>query len=162
MRATVAEHLRYNPTARVLITGHSLGGALATLCFLDLMDVLGDDVAFAPLYVFGTPRVGNAPFATYTASRGVPIYRLVHHRDPIPHLPLKRWGFHHPPQEVFYDSLQKSYKMCDGTGEDPTCSAKFWAIVSLLHIQDHVHYLEVDYTKSFLKCKLGPVVKDDE
>lgn len=83
IRSTVADHLRYNPTAEVLVTGHSLGGALAILCFLDLYEFLGasatgsngNNVSFAPLHLFGAPRVGNAAFAEFAASRGVPIYR---------------------------------------------------------------------------------------
>lgn len=59
VRAEVAKHLRYNPDAEILITGHSLGGALATLCFLDLQLTLGP-APFAPVYIFGAPRVGSS------------------------------------------------------------------------------------------------------
>lgn len=174
MRAAVINHLRYNPTAEVLITGHSLGGALATLCLLDLHELLlgrvegaaasaatADDiitptVSFAPLYIFGAPRVGNAAFATYSASLGVPIYRVVHNRDPVPHLPFESWGYAHPPQEVFFDAPQTSHVVCsDKTGEDPTCSDKFWVLPTLAHVLDHLHYLEVEYTKAYMKCLIG-------
>ena len=43
------------------MTGHSLGGALAVLCALDLQDIYGN----INLYTFGCPRVGNAAFAQY-------------------------------------------------------------------------------------------------
>ena len=69
IRAAVAGHLQHNPAAEIMITGHSLGGALATLCFLDLERTLGVKVPFAPLYIYGAPRVGNAAFAAYC--RGV-------------------------------------------------------------------------------------------
>lgn len=64
IRGAVAQHLRHHPNAEILITGHSLGGALATLCFLDLQLTLGlgvgpKAVSFAPLYIFGSPRVGG-------------------------------------------------------------------------------------------------------
>lgn len=64
VREAVGQHLEHNPNAEILITGHSLGGALATLCFLDLQLTLGlgvgpKAVPFAPLYIFGSPRVGG-------------------------------------------------------------------------------------------------------
>jgi len=56
IRGEVSKHLLHYPNAEILITGHSLGGALATLCFLDLQLTLGL-VPFAPVYIFGAPRV---------------------------------------------------------------------------------------------------------
>lgn len=155
IRAAVASHLRHNPTADVLITGHSLGGALATLCFLDLRETLGVGVSFAPLYIYGSPRVGNSAFATYSASRGVPVFRVVHHRDPVPHLPFESWGYVHPPREVFFDAPQTSFVVCDESGEDPTCSDQFWVMPNLAYLYDHLNYLEVDYTKAYLQCLIG-------
>lgn len=46
---------------RVLVTGHSLGGALAMLCALDVARKWhGVDLS---CYTFGAPRVGNPIFA---------------------------------------------------------------------------------------------------
>lgn len=64
-----------------------------------------------------------------TTRPGVPIFRLVHHRDPVPHLPLEAWGYHHPPTEVFYTEDQSSYQVCNSSGEDDTCSNQFWVSV---------------------------------
>jgi predicted lipase len=44
----------------VFCTGHSLGGALATLCALEMRQRLGLRVE---LYTFGSPRVGSPQFA---------------------------------------------------------------------------------------------------
>ena len=165
IRGTVALHLRRNPTADVLITGHSLGGALATLCLLDLRLTLDAKLSFAPLYIYGAPRVGNAPFATYSASVGVPIFRVVHHRDPVPHIPFKTWGYVHPPREVFYDASMTSYVICDGSGEDPTCSYRFIFALDAFAVRDHLTYLEVDYTLAYLQCLLldaGEGTSNDE
>jgi hypothetical protein len=43
-------------------------------------------------YTFGTPRVGNPAWAAaYTraviAERGVASFRVIHDKDPVPHLP---------------------------------------------------------------------------
>jgi triacylglycerol lipase len=48
-------------TKRVLITGHSLGGVLATLAAIDLK--LHDSVSNISVITFGEPRLGNAQFA---------------------------------------------------------------------------------------------------
>ena len=61
----------------VLFTGHSLGGALATLA--------ASRHAPTALYSFGSPRVGDEDFVSTLAA--VPAYRVVHHQDLVPHLP---------------------------------------------------------------------------
>lgn len=50
---------------RVFITGHSLGGALATLCAYELAKRGGAarQCQQLTLYTFGAPRVGNKVFA---------------------------------------------------------------------------------------------------
>ena len=71
-------------------------------------------------------KVGNEAFADFSVSHGVPIYRVVHHKDPVPHLPFESWGYHHPPTEVFFDADQTSFVVCDDSGEDETCSDQYW------------------------------------
>lgn len=71
-------------------------------------------------------QVGNEAFADFSVSHGVPIYRVVHHKDPVPHLPFESWGYHHPPTEVFFDADQTSFVVCDDSGEDETCSDQYW------------------------------------
>ena len=46
---------------RLLLTGHSLGGALATLCAHDLRTTYKQQEL--TVYTFGEPRVGNRAFA---------------------------------------------------------------------------------------------------
>ncbi|CAM9163605.1 unnamed protein product [Ectocarpus sp. 4 AP-2014] len=158
VRYAIGQHMQYNPHVQILITGHSLGAALAVLCFLDLRVNRGlgqgpnSSVSFAPIYLFGSPRVGNEAFATLTTRPGVSIFRLVHHRDPVPHLPLEAWGYHHPPTEVFYTEDQSSYQVCSNSGEDDTCSNQFWAIFG--NIEDHLWYLVVNYSTAYMQCQL--------
>jgi hypothetical protein len=54
---------------KVFVTGHSLGGALATLCALRLQK---DGHGSAAVYTYGSPRVGNDKFQA--------AFRLQHHR----------------------------------------------------------------------------------
>jgi pimeloyl-ACP methyl ester carboxylesterase len=66
----------------VYVTGHSAGGALATLAARRLHEA-GADVRAA--VVFSAPRVGDRAFA---ASYPLPLLRIEHRHDLIPHLPL--------------------------------------------------------------------------
>lgn len=68
-------------------TGHSLGGALATLASSERPPVAA--------YTFGSPRVGNAEFVS-TLER-VALHRVVHDRDLVAEVPptMPRFEFRH-------------------------------------------------------------------
>jgi triacylglycerol lipase len=64
----------------LFITGHSLGGALATVAAKKLSHRGG----IASCYTFGSPRVGNVDWSTGIKT---PIYRIVNAVDPVTMLP---------------------------------------------------------------------------
>jgi triacylglycerol lipase len=68
----------------VWVTGHSLGGALATLAAVRLQRDEG--VTPAGTYTFGSPRVGNMDF--YRAYAPI-TYRHVNNEDVVPHVPIE-------------------------------------------------------------------------
>uniref|UniRef100_A0A914X2F3 Fungal lipase-like domain-containing protein n=1 Tax=Plectus sambesii TaxID=2011161 RepID=A0A914X2F3_9BILA len=76
----------------VLFTGHSLGGALASLAA-----VLTVKLGFRPsdkvkMFSFGQPRVGDSTFA-FTYDRLVPFsFRIVNKGDIVSHVPKCIWG----------------------------------------------------------------------
>jgi len=73
------------PDKPLFITGHSLGGALATLAAIDLTN----NTAFtAPIvYTFAAPRVGDPKFASsYNTAVGT-HWRFQNEFDIVPHLP---------------------------------------------------------------------------
>jgi hypothetical protein len=127
------------PSASYLITGHSLGAAVALLAALKLGQTLS---APPSLYTFGEPRVGNPTFVNWavTILQGGVQYRVTHASDPVPHVPPLDFGFLHVPHELWYDNNgDSSYSNCQdsASGEDPNCSdstvpAAIW---------DHVMYL---------------------
>lgn len=92
---------------KVWITGHSLGGALASLFSAMLMEemhtlgaahALGADHRLSGLYTFASPRVGNRAFdkhfSTRAKSQKVLAYRVVNDGDAIPHVPPEPWFSH--------------------------------------------------------------------
>jgi hypothetical protein len=74
----------YTSGQTIIVTGHSLGGAIATLVaewirrFPDAPDV--------QLYTFGSPRVGDKAFVR--AAADLTHHRLVNRDDPVPGVPL--------------------------------------------------------------------------
>jgi len=101
-------------TGGVYVAGHSLGAAQATIAAFDLAKNYNASVK--AVYNFGSPRVGNAAFATalQNALPNVPMYRLYLQNDPVPSVPLPgATGFVHAMQEVYYTSSGLgSYSVC--------------------------------------------------
>lgn len=38
------------------------------------------------------------------------------------------FGFWHPPTEVWLTEDQKAYRICDESGEDPSCSDRYYVV----------------------------------
>jgi hypothetical protein len=72
----------------IYVTGHSLGGALATLVAHRL---LVEGFPVRAVYSYGSPRAGDRNFRD---AYRVPHYRFVNDNDLVPHLPL-RWCYRH-------------------------------------------------------------------
>jgi len=84
------------------ITGHSLGGALATLAVAKLRQEKGQPVN--GLYTFGSPRVGNEKFADkFDNDFNKYTYRFVNDNDAVPHVPSEDLGFSHIGTRMQFD-----------------------------------------------------------
>lgn len=126
-----------HPSAAVVVTGHSLGGAMAAVAAADLAVRIG--VPVAKLVTYGEPRTGNAAFADLISSSVPTVWRITHLKDIVPHVPLTEMGFQHLSTEVYYSS-DSDYKVCSGR-EDPSCSAQ-WSVLDL-SVPDHLRYLSL-------------------
>lgn len=135
--------LSTDSTAELHITGHSLGGSLAVLCATQFARV--ENVTVVGVYTFGASRVGNAEFHAFYSQGTHTSWRVTHWKDPVPHLPMTSLGFHHVPNEVFYNKDSSSYAICDASGEDPHCSNSV-AWDSLLFVNEHYTYIKADIT----------------
>jgi|CXWL01.1.fsa_nt_gi triacylglycerol lipase len=106
VEATVVD-LRKNKQT-LWVTGHSLGGALATLAVDRFTD---NNMEVSGLYTFGQPRVGDKEFAqNFDAKFGAKTFRLVNNEDVVPRVPLGYQGYQHVGQMVYFDSKGQSYR----------------------------------------------------
>jgi predicted lipase len=79
---------------KIIITGHSMGGALAAICAADMFYWNPD------VYTFGQPRAGNAWFCERLL--GLVYYRFVNSGDLVTQAPTG-WRFDHTGHEVWFD-----------------------------------------------------------
>ncbi|CAI2352731.1 unnamed protein product [Caenorhabditis sp. 36 PRJEB53466] len=139
------------PGYQVWVTGHSLGGSLASLA----ASYISNSSLTAPnsllLITFGQPRTGNATFA-WAVDRDVPnAFRVVHSHDPIPHLPGKgHHGYWHHKSEVFYNKNMGGWVICE-EDESEKCSDGQGTDTD---INDHLHYFNKDIlTLGYSNCQ---------
>lgn len=129
-----------NPSLEdIVVTGHSLGAALATIAALDL----ANKGLHVRLINFGSPRLANSNLAEYISKTLPTRIRVTNHKDPVPHLPLFALGFDHIQGEYYEDEFAFVHE-CTGTS-DPTCSSQWthmeWSRIDIPSLNDHLEYL---------------------
>ncbi|KAG8347147.1 putative Lipase (class 3) [Trypanosoma vivax] len=161
----VQELIEKHQGRSLLVTGHSLGGALALFTAIDLALFFGGGArphgTKIFLYTFGKPRVGNSAFVSWVHSvfraNGHESYRITHKADIVPHLPPRSLFFKHVPHELWYPhSSDQILKNCtdlvevsasslgvfrrhrvSSVKEDGQCSNS----IRVPSIADHLNYL---------------------
>ena len=96
--ASIQEIRKEHAEAIILVTGHSMGGAVALICAFELSVLLALNVQ--AVYTFGQPRVGNFAFAELMRKNVPNLYRVTHYHDIVPHLPPTYLNFRHSAIEV--------------------------------------------------------------
>ncbi len=83
----------------IWFTGHSLGGAMATIC---AARCLLSNIWSTPsgLFTFGSPRVGNGRYINHVT---VSHYRWVNNNDIVTRVPPAWLGFRHSGKEIYLD-----------------------------------------------------------
>ncbi|KAE8694042.1 Alpha/beta-Hydrolases superfamily protein, putative isoform 2 [Hibiscus syriacus] len=109
IRDTLRDLLKKNPDAKFIVTGHSLGGALAAL-FPAILFYHDDQLLLERMegvYTFGQPRVGDEAFASYMEKNlnknGIGFYRYVYCNDMVPRVPFNGM-FKHFGTCVYYNN----------------------------------------------------------
>ena len=133
--------MKYN-TKDLFITGHSLGGALATICAFDMLyHEFQYNVKY--LVTFGSPRIGNVYFSDYFNSFQIESKRVTHYYDIVPHVPEEFLGYKHISNEIWYNEDNTNYYVCNDTyNEDTTCSNSC-APTKCTSTSDHLNYLNI-------------------
>jgi predicted lipase len=158
------------PSASILFTGHSLGGAMATFAAMDVKEKLGLS-NFMMLYTFGSPRTGNKAWADYVMKLYAPstnLFRIVHGKDMVPYLPQRLLDFTHVGTEIWYprSDLSSTYKTCEngsGLAENSDCS--YTLGITDVSVLDHMIYVDIDFRDKW--CTNGsifndPIFRDDD
>ncbi|KAI4227797.1 MAG: hypothetical protein L6R36_002150 [Xanthoria steineri] len=97
LKTAAASH----PNNRVIVTGHSLGGAIADLAAAEIRK----SGVTADLYTYGAPRIAGKALSDFITNqnRGG-NYRVTHKDDPVPRLPPLVLGFVHISPEYYISS----------------------------------------------------------
>ena len=148
--------LKRHPTARVVLTGHSLGGALATLCTFDLLAQSAAVRRAAPvtLISFACPRMFNQAFqdamGKLSAARTIHAVRVVIGADMIPRLPPKALGCQHGTRPRLLLHPDDERAPCSYCEDDPDDKA-LWRIMPRDDHVCHALYLGGDTTPAHQK-----------
>ena len=105
LKDIIAELSSRDQAKRLLVTGHSLGGALAALapvCF----SVMNTNIRpVGAIYTFGQPRIGLHNFCnTYAQMLTDKLVRFVNKQDLVPRVPLRGWDYSDEGTMIHFDS----------------------------------------------------------
>ncbi|CAH0043332.1 unnamed protein product [Clonostachys solani] len=81
--ATLKEQVSMHPDYDIVITGGSLGGAIATIAAAHIR-AAGYQ---ADLYTYGSPRIGNDVLVDFITQQPGKLYRVTHRHDLVPRVP---------------------------------------------------------------------------
>ncbi|KAL0956990.1 hypothetical protein HGRIS_003090 [Hohenbuehelia grisea] len=120
----MATQLAANPSYSIVVTGHSLGGAVASFAALSLKQKYPS--RGLKLYTYGAPRIGNAAWATLMEQqlKVDNIFRGVHTWDGVPTMIGRFLDYRHYGTEYWQHtepSKPSNVRKCNG-GEDTSCS----------------------------------------
>ncbi len=103
----IRELNRLSTTKSLLVAGHSLGGALATLAALDI--AMNTGCKNPIVYTYGSPRVGDPDFASLSNQTVKKSIRIFNVHDIIPTLPAKTYPPPFTNKGLYYQHVNMKY-----------------------------------------------------
>ncbi|XP_031569355.1 lipase ZK262.3-like [Actinia tenebrosa] len=154
MKKDVKTLVSDNPSYKVWVTGHSLGGAMASLAstWLVYYQIVSRKNLIS--YTFGMPRVGNYDYALEHDKLVNNSWRVVNYDDPVPHFPILlsptvvilNNPYHHG-VEAYYKvkatSPYSQHKECHDKPYNEDASCSFTTVPSLLDFETHKIYFSI-------------------
>ena len=119
-------HVYHNAESKLMITGHSLGGAMATVAAYTFATT--EQWPVSTLVTFGSPRVGGASFGTELLRLVPGSWRVTRRNDGVPWLPPKELdrSYVHVPNEIFYEGERQPFSRCaDGIDHEAMDSCSY-------------------------------------
>ena len=102
VRQLVASVVPAYPTYSIVVCGHGVGAALATLAAADLVQNYANPVK---LMNFESPRLLGPDASVYVSVQLTTIYRVTHCQDPVVQMPFQSWGYQHVVGEIFHQCM---------------------------------------------------------
>lgn len=116
VRSEIHAMVQASTMSHWVVTGHSLGGALAKLCAVDLQYNFSPDVS-VEVYSFGAPRIGNKAFIESYNRRVPDTWRFVHGNDVVCGLPRRWQGYRHVDTRIRF-RVKFSWRIISGSLQD--------------------------------------------
>ena len=114
-----------NINRKIIVTGHSLGGALAQLMAYRLAV---NKYQVSGIYTYGSPRVGNSEFKTeYDARLAKKTYLHINNKDLVTSIPFEILGYRHlgAIERTFNENHKITLKNKEGAFIKPTINRRF-------------------------------------
>ena len=136
------EEALINNDKTLWFTGHSLGGAMATICagrcFLSHIQAIPKE-----LFTFGSPRVGNKRYVNHVK---LDHYRWVNNNDIVTRMPWAWMGYRHTGEQMYLDSSGKLRPMSKAQRAKDRWRG-FWMGIKKGKIDHFADHAMVDYIR---------------
>ncbi len=156
------EHALKDNEKTMWFAGHSLGGAMATICAgrCKLAEIPSNP---AGLFTYGSPRVGNNRYINFVK---LPHYRWVNNNDIVCRVPPPWMGYKHCGRELYFNAFGKLRKYTPWRRFRDRWYGFFLTLRKwqVDHLSDHSMLRYIEYIKGAIEDeeagKIPPVEKD--